>query len=233
MTQSPTPSTSKCHDEKSDRAIVLIQDINSQVAQFRDLLINIGQSRDGPELRERVRKLRRNCVEACKSASQSVLPQMRSAVESGIPADSPNLVLLFFVAQLFLRELYKCKKLVRIVPMDMSGYYASKSGPSNIGNVISQILLCKQITPDFNEEELCSIKKDSAEISALIVELQEFMPQSEADTERSVALQDVAIGSSKNNGSKKGSRWEGRPATPSYFGDGFSFLCCTARPNYL
>lgn len=58
----------------------------------------------------------------------------------------------------------------------------SRAGPSNIGNVISQILLCKQITPDFNEEELCSIKKDSEEIGALIAELQEFMPQSEADT---------------------------------------------------
>ena len=57
-----------------------IHEINSQVAQFRDLLINIGQSRDGPELRERVRKLRRNCVEACKSASQLILPQMRRYV---------------------------------------------------------------------------------------------------------------------------------------------------------
>ncbi|KAH0540799.1 hypothetical protein KQX54_020009 [Cotesia glomerata] len=75
MTQSPTPSTSKLHD---DKLITLqIHDINCQVAQFRDLLINIGQPRDGPELRERVRKLRRNCVESCKSTSQLVLPQMR------------------------------------------------------------------------------------------------------------------------------------------------------------
>jgi hypothetical protein len=48
--------------------------------------------------------------------------------------------------------------------------------------VVSQILLCKQIRPDFNEEELCSIRKDSEEIGNLIAELQEFMPQSEADT---------------------------------------------------
>jgi len=48
--------------------------------------------------------------------------------------------------------------------------------------VVSQILLCKQIRPDFNEEELCSIRKDSEEIGQLIAELQEFMPQSEADT---------------------------------------------------
>ncbi|XP_046600562.1 uncharacterized protein LOC107219815 isoform X1 [Neodiprion lecontei] len=159
-----------------------IQDINSQVAQFRDLLINIGQPRDSPELREKIRKLRRSCVEACKNTSQLVLPQIRTAMDQGIPADSPNLVLLFFVTQLFLRELYKSKNLLRIVPMDMTGYYESKAGPSNIGNVISQILLCKPITPNFNEEELCSIQKDSEEINALIKELQEFMPQSEADT---------------------------------------------------
>lgn len=54
-----------------------IQDINSQVAQFRDLLINIGQPRDSPELREKIRKLRRSCVEACKNTSQLVLPQIR------------------------------------------------------------------------------------------------------------------------------------------------------------
>lgn len=58
----------------------------------------------------------------------------------------------------------------------------NRAGPSYIGNVVSQILLCKQIRPDFNEEELCSIRKDSEEIGQLITELQEFMPQSEADT---------------------------------------------------
>lgn len=83
--------------------------------------------------------------------------------------------------------------------MDMSGFYGNdfifnekkpeshrltiftdnRAGPSNIGNVISQILLCKQITPDFNQEELCSIKKDSQEISKILKEMQEYMPQQE------------------------------------------------------
>lgn len=53
----------------------------------------------------------------------------------------------------------------------------NRAGPSNLGNVISQILLCKQITPDFNEEELCSITKDSQEIAMLLSQMQEFMPQ--------------------------------------------------------
>lgn len=44
-------------------------------------------------------------------------------MDVGIPVDSPNLVLLFYVVQLFLRELHKSKNLIQIVPMDMSGYY--------------------------------------------------------------------------------------------------------------
>ena len=54
-----------------------IQEINNQVAQFRDLLINVGQPRDCPELREKIRRLRRNCVEACRNTSQLILPQVR------------------------------------------------------------------------------------------------------------------------------------------------------------
>lgn len=54
-----------------------IQEINNQVAQFRDLLINIGQPRDCPELREKIRRLRRHCVEACRNTSQLILPQVR------------------------------------------------------------------------------------------------------------------------------------------------------------
>ncbi|XP_058808841.1 uncharacterized protein LOC131674272 [Phymastichus coffea] len=220
-----------CHENETTIA-AHIHEINSQVAQFRDLLISIGQPRDCPELRERIRKLRRSCVEACKSTSQMVLPQMRSAMEAGIPADSPNLVLLFFLSQLFLRELYKSKNLVRIVPMDMTGYFESKSGPSNISNVITQILLCKQITLDFNEEELCSIQKDSEEIAALIAELQEFMPQSEADTERPVALQEAANRVARPNGARKNLRWENRQNRHPLRGT-FKFFCCAGRPNYL
>lgn len=55
----------------------LILEINSEVALFRDLLIHVGQSRDCPELREKIRKLRRSCVEACKHTSALILPQIR------------------------------------------------------------------------------------------------------------------------------------------------------------
>lgn len=46
--------------------------------------------------------------------------------------------------------------------------------------VISQLLLCKQINPDFHSEELCSITKDSQEIAKLLSEMQDYMPKQEA-----------------------------------------------------
>ena len=56
----------------------------------------------------------------------------------------------------------------------------NRIGTQNIGNVISQILLCKQINPDFHAEELNSLSKDSKEIAKLLAELQDFMPRQEA-----------------------------------------------------
>ncbi|GBP66684.1 hypothetical protein EVAR_79039_1 [Eumeta japonica] len=53
----------------------------------------------------------------------------------------------------------------------------NRAGPSNFGNVISQILLCKQITPDFNQEELCSIAKDTQDITRIVNDMQEYLPQ--------------------------------------------------------
>ncbi|XP_063928790.1 uncharacterized protein LOC135141537 isoform X1 [Zophobas morio] len=201
--------------------VKLIIDINGQVALFRDLLIHIGQTRDCPELREKIRKLRRSCVEACKHTSQLILPQLRSAVAEGIPADNPHLVLLFFMSQLFLRELTKCHRLVQIIPMDMSGYYDNRAGPSNLGNVISQILLCKQITPDFNQEELCSISKDSQEIGKLLKEMQEYMPKQENNLEKSIALTEDLT-----------SQWTNKRRRNSLYKN-MGLLCCVRRPNYL
>lgn len=54
-------------------------DINSQVAFFRDLLIHVGhRTRDCPELREKIRKVRRQCVESFKHTAQLILPQIET-----------------------------------------------------------------------------------------------------------------------------------------------------------
>ncbi|XP_076175869.1 decima [Ptiloglossa arizonensis] len=261
MTESPVPSVSNTQtqtqspshaqaqaqaqaqddkNEKTDNAVNLqIQEINIQVAKFRDLLINIGQPRDCPELREKIRRLRRNCVEACKSTSQLILPQVRRTTDIGIPVDCPNLMHLFCVVQLFLRELCKSKNLILLVPMDMTEYFESRTGPSKISNAISQIVLCAQITPNFYEEELCSIKKDSEEIRDLIDELQEFMPQSDGDIEKYTALQNTGTKGTRTNGRRAHRRNQSNGRSnrsarqSSYFRGALNLFCCTARTNYV
>ncbi|XP_043864710.1 uncharacterized protein LOC6577415 isoform X2 [Drosophila mojavensis] len=60
----------------------LIVEINSHVALFRDMLIHVGQAKDCPELREKIRKLRRTCVEAFKHTAQILMPQVKRANQS-------------------------------------------------------------------------------------------------------------------------------------------------------
>ncbi|XP_014243480.1 uncharacterized protein LOC106663286 [Cimex lectularius] len=207
---------------KGNPALQLIFEINSQLALFRDLLIHIGTSRDSPELREKIRKLRRMCVDACKHTAQNLLPQIRSAVADGIPADHPHLIIVFYMCQLFLRELAKCSRLVQLIPMDMTGYFENRAGPSNLGNVISQILLCKTIAPDFNQEEICSIAKDSQELSRLLNEMQEYLPTQDVNSERQTALT-IEDGSTK---------WNKKCRRNSLYRN-FGTFCCIHRHNYL
>lgn len=39
------------------------------------------------------------------------------------PFDNPHLILLFYLTQLFLRELIRSYHLLKIIPMDMAGYF--------------------------------------------------------------------------------------------------------------
>ncbi|XP_061708700.1 uncharacterized protein LOC133518927 isoform X2 [Cydia pomonella] len=217
-----TIRTFSTYHESEPSVPSLITEINVQLALFRDLLIHFGQPPDCPELRERVRRLRRACVEATKQTSQLVLPNCKKSTSEGC-AEQPQLVLLYFMAQLLLRELAKCHRLVQLVPMDMTSYYENRAGPSNFGNVISQILLCKQITPDFNQEELCSIAKDTQEITRIVTDIQEYLPQHENlnHLETNVALK----------GEEMNGLWRNKRRGSLYKSMGV--LCCVSRPNYL
>lgn len=53
----------------------------------------------------------------------AILSYHFSSVHAGILAENPHLVLLYYLSQLFLRELFKSYRLIQVVPMDMSGYY--------------------------------------------------------------------------------------------------------------
>lgn len=58
----------------------MIGELNSQVAQYRQLLITIGTTKDSPEIRERIRRVRRQCVEGCKHTTQLIQPQIHTYV---------------------------------------------------------------------------------------------------------------------------------------------------------
>ncbi|XP_042217947.1 uncharacterized protein LOC121863391 isoform X2 [Homarus americanus] len=121
------------------------------------------------------------------------------------------------------RELRKCKRLVQTMPVDMTEYYENKPGPSGMGGlgVISQLLLCKTLQPDFQQEEICSIEKDSEDILAILKEMLEYMPQEDA-TSRNLAL----------TGEDMFSIWSKKRTRRSLYRN-MSSLCCTCKPAYL
>jgi len=208
------------------RAQKMIAELNSQVAQFRQLLITIGQPKDSPEVREKIRRLRRQCVENCKHTNQLLLPQIHRDIADGIPVDKDHLVHFFCCSQLLARELRKSYRLIDARPLDMSSFYENRTGPSNLGSVFSQIILCKQLAPDFNQEELRSIRKDGEDMQRLIDDMQEFMPMEESYG-RAFALA----------GDDKFSVWAKKRMTnrppPSPWSRNFRALCCFCKPTYI
>ena len=51
--------------------------LNLQVALFRDLLLDVGGSKDGPSLREKVRRVRMATVEAVIRTNKTLLPHIK------------------------------------------------------------------------------------------------------------------------------------------------------------
>lgn len=73
-----TPGTATVRSPNSDPIPQLIIEINTQVALFRDMLVHVGQAKDCPELRERIRKLRRTLVDLCNQTTSLILPQIKT-----------------------------------------------------------------------------------------------------------------------------------------------------------
>ena len=63
-----------------DFSFQIIFDINVQIAVFRDLLIHVGTTKDAPELREKIRRVRMQCVEGCQQTNNQLLPQVKRYV---------------------------------------------------------------------------------------------------------------------------------------------------------
>ena len=53
-----------------------------------------------------------------------------------------------------------------------------------LGNILSQIVLGKQVVPDFDAEEKASIEKDTREIRQIILEMAEYLPHEDPDKGR-------------------------------------------------
>ncbi|XP_022225739.2 uncharacterized protein LOC111076293 isoform X2 [Drosophila obscura] len=117
----------------------LITEINCSVAQFREMLIFIGQARDSPELREKIRKLRRSCLDACRHTAHLITPQPRHCL--GSPSERMHLTLLYHLTQLFHHELIKSHRLIQLVPLDMTdafAYCALQSGQCHQSDFVVQ-----------------------------------------------------------------------------------------------
>lgn len=204
------------HDKDCNK---LINEMNSHVACLRDLLIHVGQGKDGPELRDKIRRVRKQCVDVCRATNQILLPQVRSAVAEGIPVDNQHFVHLFCLAQLFVRELGKSKRLLSARPIDMTQYLAeNRPGPSGMG-VLNQLVFCNPFAPDFNEEEVRNIDRDTNEIQTIIRDMQEYMPKEE-DGKNQAFIEETVI------------RWQRRRRKRTLYKSVGAF-CCLCRPNYL
>lgn len=151
----------------------LIDELNIGVALFRDVLLSLSTSQDGPELRQRIRILRQRCVTTCIDASHLLLPHIRSAVSDGIPVDSQQLVNLVCCTQMLLRELTKCRTLLVANRMEMRDF-PDPSGPGVA--VLDKLVLWRPPPKDYHVEELRAIDRDAENVRTVLVEMQEFMP---------------------------------------------------------
>lgn len=103
-----------------------LNSINHHLAVFREMLITLGQEKDGPELREKIRKLRCTLLEECQITAQLLIPLGKcSSTESLTYDNHHHLVILFHLLQLFLRELTKSYRLTQVFPMDMNEYFGN------------------------------------------------------------------------------------------------------------
>lgn len=180
---SPTITASR-HKDEEKKIQMIIFDINVHIAVFRDLLIHVGTTKDAPELREKIRRVRMQCVEGCQQTNNQLLPQVKSALAEGTILDNHQLICLYMLSQLLERELDKCLRLVVAIPMDMSTLYDNRPTTNALSSLFSQVIMGKSVRPDFNAEETLSVQKDKREIRRIIQEMAEYLPQEDPEKAR-------------------------------------------------
>lgn len=154
--------------------------LNLQVALFRDLLLDVGSPRDGPNLREKLRRVRLDVVEATLRTNRLILPSIKDCSIDGTIVDTTHLVCLYLLARLLQVELEKCLQLVTNLPItDMEHYLESKSkktGSAGIGPILSKMALCNSL-PDWNTEEVSCVKRNKNEVLSAVEDMAEHLPK--------------------------------------------------------
>jgi len=154
--------------------------LNLQVALFRDLLLDVGSPRDGPNLREKLRRVRLDVVEATLRTNRLILPNIKDCSLDGTIVDTTPLVCLYLLARLLQAELEKCLRLVSNLPVqDMETYLESKSKKpctAGIGPILSKMALCNPL-PDFNSEEVTSVARSKTDIFGAVEDMAEHLPK--------------------------------------------------------
>lgn len=54
-----------------------IDELNNVIAVFRDHLIHVAKPQDSPEIRDKIRELRKKCLDLCVASSEIIMPQIR------------------------------------------------------------------------------------------------------------------------------------------------------------
>ncbi|CAL1263394.1 unnamed protein product [Larinioides sclopetarius] len=171
-----SPEASKSSELQLADCQRIIEELNSSVANFRDLLIHIGKGHDNPEVRDKMRVMRKKCVDRCSTANRVLMPQIRNDVAEGIPVDSQHLVNLVCCTQLLLREIHKCRLLIMAHPMDMTSFYERRPRSSGVA-VLDKLILWRPPLHDYHQEELISIQRDTDTVNSMLNDMLDFMPQ--------------------------------------------------------
>jgi len=167
--------------EEERRIHQALLELNIEVATFRDLLLSVGSCRDCPELRERIRRVRLAAVEAVARTNTDLLPHIKMCISEGTIIDNGQLICLYLLARLLERELAKCQGLVTSRPMaGMDNHFDKKSktpASGGIGTMLTQIVMCTNVRPDFNAEERASVEKDRRELLVIVEDMADHLPR--------------------------------------------------------
>jgi len=175
--QQAVSQRSKEEEKKFHQAL---SELNLQVALFRDLLLDVGSAKDCPELREKIRKVRMTAVDEVSKTNISLLPHIKKCISEGTIVDNGQLICLYLLARLLQRELEKCLRLVTSLPMDdMDKHFDNKSkkpATGGIGTMLTQIVMCTSVRPDFNAEETASVAKNQRELDTIVEDMADHLP---------------------------------------------------------